>query len=95
MFRELGEKLDDLFGQKVEEVDPDVIELELAIEELEVKDWIQHFIWEIVNADSVEDINPDQWQVWGRLSDYQKGLAFYHLLGAFADLIGASDADGE
>lgn len=77
-----------MFSWKRKSVEVEILERD--IEEAEVLDWIEHFIWEITQAETVDDIDNDQFEVWGRLSDFQKGVAFYYLIGTFADLVGSN-----
>lgn len=92
--RYLRNRLDDIEYKKAYEKAAKEEELALQfldhdIEELEVKEWISVFVREIVESDSPDEINPDHFEVWGKLSEYQQGIAFYYLIGVLADVAGA------
>jgi hypothetical protein len=53
-----------------------------------VQAWIERFVWEITQADDINDIDPNNFNVWDGLTDQEKGFAFHYLLGVFADTVG-------
>lgn len=64
-------------------------------ENASVRAWIERFVWEITQADNINDIDPNHFNVWDTLNAGEKGYAFHYLLGVFADTVGAAKEDDE
>jgi hypothetical protein len=60
-----------------------------------IKAWLEDFVWQITQANHIDEIDPNNFLVWDSLTPYQQGYAFHYLLGVFADTVGTARENDE